>query len=69
MTDWTARPVKIPLGFLGAGSFVAELYEDGADADAHPRDATIWRQHVTAQTVLTARLAQGGGLAAIFRKQ
>jgi alpha-glucosidase len=68
MTDWTAREIGVPLAFLGAGRYEAEIYEDGPDADTRPVEVTILRKEVTAATTLSARLAKGGGLAVRFRK-
>jgi alpha-glucosidase len=68
MTDWTAREIRVPLEFLGAGRFEAEIYEDGPDADTRPVEVTILHKEVTSATTLTARLAKGGGLAVRFRK-
>lgn len=69
MTDWTARPMKLPLAFLGQGKYEATLYQDGPDADDHPTHLTVTRRTVTSDTTLTVRLAQGGGLAVVFRRK
>ena len=69
MTDWTARTLRLPLAFLGRGVFDAEIYRDGADADDHPTHVTVTHRSVTPRTVLTVRLAQGGGLAIVFKKK
>ncbi|OGD22009.1 MAG: hypothetical protein A2W03_07080 [Candidatus Aminicenantes bacterium RBG_16_63_16] len=68
MTDWTAREIRVPLGFLGAGRYEAEIYQDGPDGDTRPVEVTILRKEVTAEDTLSARLAKGGGLAVRFRK-
>jgi alpha-glucosidase len=68
MTDWTSREIQVPLAFLGAGRYEAEIYEDGPDADTRPVEVTILHKEVTSATTLTARLAKGGGLAVRFRK-
>jgi alpha-glucosidase len=68
MTDWTARNIREPLGFLGPGRYEAELYQDGPDGDTRPTEVTILRREVTAADTLNARLAKGGGLAVRFRK-
>jgi alpha-glucosidase len=33
MTNWDARDIKLPLDFLGEGSYRAQIFADGADAD------------------------------------
>lgn len=61
MTNWTPRTLTIDLSFLGEGSYEAEIFSDGINAD---REATDYRkeQHpVTAQEKLTVQLAPGGG--------
>jgi alpha-glucosidase len=68
MTDWTAREVQVPLAFLGAGRFEADIYQDGPAADTRPVEVKILRRVVTAAETLSARLAKGGGLAVHFRK-
>ena len=68
MTNWRARQMRIPLAFLGGGQFEAEIYQDGTDADAHPVKVTIVRRKVAADSLLSVRLAKGGGLAVRFRR-
>lgn len=58
MTDEQARNVAVPLRFLGAGTFVAEVYAD--DEGALPNAKTV-RVRVTAADVVHARLAPAGG--------
>lgn len=68
-TNWTPRELHVPLDFLGTGRYVAEIYEDAADAGTHPKDVTIRRQVVTNGEKLTLRLASGGGCAIRFSPQ
>ena len=63
MTDWDARDIDVPLSFLGAGQFRAEIYRDGDDADRQPKSVEITKQTVDRTTHLKARLASGGGYA------
>jgi alpha-glucosidase len=58
MTDGSARRVDVPLRFLGAGAFVAEIYAD--DPDAPPR-ALRQQFLVRAADVLRVRMAPAGG--------
>jgi alpha-glucosidase len=69
MNDWTARDLEIPLSFLGDGTYVAEIYSDGADADANPKSLSIERSEVTATTTLKVRLTSGGGQAIRIARQ
>ena len=66
ITNWDARTVQVPLRFLGAGSYVAEIYEDGPDAATEPEQVTIRNEAVTANSTITLRLAPGGGAAIRF---
>ncbi|MFC1633368.1 glycoside hydrolase family 97 protein [Planctomycetota bacterium] len=61
MTDWIARELKIPLGFLSAGDYTAELYADAADAETNPNNLLKERYGVRATDVIVTRLASGGG--------
>ncbi|HUU29906.1 MAG TPA: glycoside hydrolase family 97 protein [archaeon] len=63
MTDWTARELRVPLGFLPEGEFAAEIYADTPEADRLPRQVTFSKFSVTASDTLAARMAPGGGQA------
>jgi alpha-glucosidase len=69
MTDWTARTVEIPLGFLGEGRHVAEIYRDAPDAGVHPKNTVIERRQVSRATTLRLALAPGGGAAMRLRSE
>jgi alpha-glucosidase len=66
ITNWTPRELHVPLSFLGAGRYIAEIYQDGADAGTHPKHVTIKRQIVSGGQELSLRLASGGGCAIRF---
>jgi alpha-glucosidase len=63
ITDWDARELDVPLSFLGSGSYDAEIYADGPNAAAQPKDSVVERRRVNAGTVLKLKLAPGGGSA------
>ena len=63
MTDWDARELDVPLSFLGSGAYDAEIYSDGPNAAAQPKDSVVEKRRATAQTVLKLKLAPGGGSA------
>jgi alpha-glucosidase len=67
VTDGDARTLALPLSFLDAGkTYVAEIYRDGDQADyrnTHRFDLVVEKRSVTAQDVLSLRLAPGGGQA------
>ncbi len=61
MSNWEPRDITIDCSFLGAGSYEAEIFRDGINAD---RDATDYKKEkktVTAGDRLTVHLAPGGG--------
>jgi len=57
------RVGALPLGFLGSGDYDAEIYADGPNAAAQPKDSVAGKRRVNARTVLKLRLAPGGGCA------
>jgi len=66
ITNWSQRELHIPLNFLGAGRYTAEIYEDADDADLHPKNVAIKKLTVRKGENLTLRLATGGGCAIRF---
>jgi alpha-glucosidase len=65
MNGDSARKVSLPLSFLGAGSWTAELWLDGDRPDAIRRDS----RRVTAADTLAIDLAATGGAVAVLRQQ
>lgn len=63
LTDWNEREVEIPLEFLAAGPYVAEIYADAPDAAVHPKHTVFERKQVSRSERLKVRLATGGGSA------
>lgn len=57
MTNESGRTVKVPLAFLGAGTFQADIREDGAE----PTALKTRTQAVTAKQTLSLTLAPSGG--------
>ncbi len=68
MTNWDARDLEIPLGFLGSGEFEAQIFADGADADKVATSLTISKRTVKPDEKLSIHLAPGGGAAVIFTR-
>jgi alpha-glucosidase len=66
MTNWTPRKLTVPLNFLPAGDFKAEIYEDAPDADRQPKHVLIHTQKVRSSQTLKLNLAPGGGCAIRF---
>jgi alpha-glucosidase len=61
MTNWTPRTLEIPLDFLGAGTYRAEIWADAYEAADFPDRLRKDSETVTASDTLTADLAPGGG--------
>ena len=65
MNGDSARRAVIPLSFLGAGSWSADLWLDGGRPDAIRRE----RREATASDTLDIDLAATGGAVAVFRRR
>jgi alpha-glucosidase len=66
MTNWDAREIPVPLGFLGPGAYEARIFADGPDAAAEGASLSVESKRLSAGDELAARLAPGGGLAVIL---
>jgi alpha-glucosidase len=66
LNNWTARDLDIPLHFLGEGSFVAEEFSDGTNAERDGTDHTRRILPVQQDVVVHVHLAAGGGWAGII---
>ena len=63
MTNESARTLKLPLSFLGKGTYHAQLLQDGADA-THLASSDA---KVTATQTITLKLAPSGGAVAVIK--
>jgi alpha-glucosidase len=63
MTNEQARTVAIPLAFLGAGTFKAEIWQDGAGAN----DVEHVVKSVSSRDILDIPMSAGGGAAIIIK--
>jgi len=61
LTNWDERTVKAPLGFLGEGKYVAEIYGDAADSAQEATHSIYSKQAVDKTTVLNVHMVSGGG--------
>jgi alpha-glucosidase len=68
MTNGDARDLEIPLSFLGAGEFEAQIFADGADADKVATRVVISKKQVKTGDKLTIHVVPGGGAAVIFTR-
>ena len=64
LTDWTPRDIQLSLSFLPEGTYTADIFADGVNAEKEATDYKHSRQLVTRSTKLDIHLASGGGWAA-----
>lgn len=68
MTDWTGRDIEIDLSFLGEGTYSADIFSDGLNADACPEDYVHTKGTYRSTDKVKVHLASGGGWTAILTK-
>ena len=61
LTDWNERELDLDLSFLGEGSFIMEIFEDGPNADRYAEDYRHLRLEVRPELKMQVHLAPGGG--------
>lgn len=66
ITDWDARDLELPLGFLGSGEFTARIFADGPHPDVDATSISITTQQASSADPLRVHLAPGGGVAVIL---
>ena len=67
ITNWTRREVRVPLDFLGDGSYEANSWLDGTNADQDPNEVRAQRNVVSNVDHLEVKMATGGGFVAVVR--
>jgi alpha-glucosidase len=68
MSNWDARELTLDFSFLPKGTYEAEIFKDGINAD---RDATDYKKEtvkIDAGDKIKIQLSTGGGWAAILKK-
>jgi len=68
-TDWDPRELKLDLSFLGEGEYKMEVFKDGINAGQFAEDYRRETQEVNKNYKITAKMAAGGGWAAIISKK
>lgn len=66
MTNWTGRDLEVPLTFLGAGRYTAEIYADAPDAAQYPKSVRVYTESADSSKKLTIKMIPGGGYAVRF---
>jgi alpha-glucosidase len=67
MTDWKPRKLELDLSFLGSGSYDADIYNDGINADLYGADYRHEIKAVSPEDRLTVSMAPGGGWVGWFK--
>lgn len=68
MTDWTPRDLEIDFSFLEEGTFEADVFADGINADRAAEDYKHTSLRVKSGDKVKVHLAPGGGWTAILHK-
>ena len=70
MTNEKGREFDFNLDFLAEGNYEAQIYADapGITWEENPEEVAITKQEVNAESVLSLKLAPGGGVAIRFKK-
>ena len=68
MTDWTARDIEIDFSFLGEGTYNADVFSDGVNADRAAEDYRHSALKLKSGDKVKVHLASGGGWTAILTK-
>ncbi|MHB9055222.1 MAG: glycoside hydrolase family 97 protein [Paludibacteraceae bacterium] len=61
LTNWDARTLDIDLSFLGNGSYKAEIFRDGVNADRAAQDYKKETIDLRSDKNITIKMASGGG--------
>jgi alpha-glucosidase len=68
MSNWKSKDIMLDFSFLGVGSYEAEIFKDGMNAD---KDATDYKREIikiSSSDKLSIHLSNGGGWAARIYK-
>ena len=68
MTDWNARDIEIAFSEKGEGNYVADIWQDGVNADRVAIDFERQTWQVSDQVTRMVHLAPGGGWVARIRQ-
>lgn len=66
ITGWTPTSYKLPLDFLGEGSYTAVIYRDTKESGDEPKQYEVKEMKVTSRSTLDIDMARGGGIAVKF---
>ena len=61
ITNHEARDIQVPLSFLPAGNYTADVYSDADDVNTKPNHLAKQTKTVTSKDVISLHIASGGG--------
>ncbi|MBP5509623.1 MAG: glycoside hydrolase family 97 catalytic domain-containing protein [Kiritimatiellae bacterium] len=69
ITDWKARELVLPTGFLGSGDWTVEAFEDAPDSNVRAEQYVHRTFRIKAGEPIRVKLAPGGGFAAKIQRR
>jgi alpha-glucosidase len=69
MTNWDARTIDIDFSFLDKGKYSIDIWQDGVNAHRYGSDYKKISESVDSKSIMTIKLAPGGGWAAIVTQK
>ena len=68
LNDWHERTLEIDLSFLGPGSYNAQMFLDGINANRKAEDYRVVERKFTQRDKISIPLKKGGGAAIVLKK-
>ena len=68
ITDWNARDLEVDLSFISEGTFLADIFRDGINADRAGRDYVLEQKNLDSAEPFRVHLAPGGGFTMKIQK-
>lgn len=68
ITDWNARDLEVDLSFISEGTFQADIFRDGINADRAGRDYVLEQKNLDSSEPFRVHLAPGGGFTMKIQK-
>ena len=68
ITDWNARDLEVDLSFISEGTFQADIFRDGINADRAGRDYVLEQKNLDSAEPFRVHLAPGGGFTMKIQK-
>ena len=69
MGNWDEQNIEIPMSFLGSGTWKADVFADGVNANRNAEDFKLSSVETSAGETMKVSMKKGGGWAAIISKK